>query len=201
MEAVVVLFVILFIISMLAFTVWANQRRKATWNEFAERLGLQSDGTSITGEVRDVQVHIYTETRGSGKNRSTYTIFEAQFPDGVMPVNVQIYREGMLSKLGKVFGGQDVEIGIPEVDSRVIIKGQDVDAVRSYLTRPDVSRGLVDLLEACRDLHVDLGQVTLEFPGAMSNDDRMQRILDLLVDGTRAVGGRGYGALKYDGQW
>jgi hypothetical protein len=201
MQIAITLFSILLAISVLAYVAWRNQRRKEVWAKFAARNGLRHDDTRMWGDVREIPVSIFTETRGSGKNRSTYTVFEAAIPGSGLPLNLHVYREGVLSKVGKVFGGDDIELGIPEIDDRVIIKGLDVGEVRSYLSRPDVSRGLSDLINACRDLEIDPGRVHLEFRGALVDDARLQRSLDLLVDGTRAVAGLGYGALKYEEGW
>ena len=42
-----------------------------------------------------------------------------------------IYRKGILSELGKLFGMQDIEIGDPEFDEAFIIKGTDEARVQN----------------------------------------------------------------------
>lgn len=87
----------------------------------------QAGGTDLklAGSINGKEIEIGTIVQGSGKHRSylTYARFSCQNPQNR---EFKIYREGILSKLGKSLGGQDIQIGDPEFDKTFIVKGDEM---------------------------------------------------------------------------
>ena len=105
----------------------ADQRRVLEiWREVALWMGAEIPQTSpgrwsvgqfcFTGRVAGVPLTLDTFVVPAGKSYTTYT--RAKTPVDASGVTFQIYREGSLSKLGKVLGAQDVQCGDAEYDQR-----------------------------------------------------------------------------------
>ncbi|MBI5359720.1 MAG: DUF3137 domain-containing protein [Planctomycetes bacterium] len=55
-----------------------------------------------------------------------------------------IYRKGLFSGLGELFGMRDIEVGYPEFDRNFIIKGNDEAKVRTLFANTEIRR-LIDI--------------------------------------------------------
>ena len=138
-------------------------------------------GGHLSGKYNSVKVKLLTETRGGGGNSSstTYYIIEASF-EGNLSLGLSIYKEGFFSKVGKVFGTQDIQVGWKELDDLVMIKGNDGREVKDFiLNKP----GLKD---AIRDLYLSSSLFSITDNGIYHEDtnsflldiDRAVQILD-----------------------
>ena len=137
------LVVVVMLVVVVAIGFVSVQKRKAqiqAWRSFAHehKLQLLQAGTfgnpKIRGQYRGMDVRLQIEIRGSGKHRKTYTRAIARFPMA-MPRGLNITREGFTDALAKLVGGQDIEIGNEELDSRLRIKGKDVPAVLALMAK------------------------------------------------------------------
>jgi hypothetical protein len=73
----------------------------------------------LEGSRDGVPVASYTETRGSGRSRTTYTIVEAFLPSP-LGCGLNLGRENVLTKLGEsLFNLKDIQIGSPAFDAAV----------------------------------------------------------------------------------
>lgn len=68
---------------------------------------------------------------GGSKNSSPYTRVEFQLEKSV-PV-LKLTPQGFFSGVSKFFGAQDIEIGVPEFDSRYMIAAQPPEFARTFL--------------------------------------------------------------------
>ena len=87
-------------------------------------------------------VTLDTYVVSTGKVTIVYTRMRAPYvnPDGF---RFRVYRRGVFSDLGKLLGGQDVEIGHPEFDRDFIIKGTDEGKLRQLFANPRI-RALIE---------------------------------------------------------
>jgi hypothetical protein len=87
-------------------------------------------------------VTLDTYVVSTGKVTIVYTRMRAPYvnPDGF---RFRVYRRGIFSDLGKLLGGQDVEIGHPEFDRDFIIKGTDEGKLRQLFSNPRI-RALIE---------------------------------------------------------
>lgn len=69
-------------------------------------------------------------------------MFEPPFELGL-----RVYREGFLSRMGKLLGFQDVQLGHPELDRLVMVKAADENAVRRLLGTSTAQTALLTLFE------------------------------------------------------
>ncbi len=111
-------------------TEYTRKKRNRLWSAVADALHLEfvpatglTGRPAIYGSQRGVQVNIDIRVYGNGKNQQTYTRVEAELPRET-PEDLLISKEGFFSGVGKLFGVQDIQVGIPKVDEAFIIKGR-----------------------------------------------------------------------------
>ena len=108
----------------IAVSYFNNKATQDAWGRFAMNSGLILNPGSmftaprVTGDYKGFDYVLYSFTRRHGKNSTTYTAINMNFPKYV-DCNLHIYQEGFLSKIGKAFGGQDIQIGEREFDEAV----------------------------------------------------------------------------------
>jgi hypothetical protein len=154
----------------IAWTIWTRKKQRANWILVSESLGLEyvDDyfNPSIVGSLEGFQVHVCVEARGGKNSRQQVTVFRVDIAD--LPQDLSIEDEWVGAKVAKLFGSQDVQLGLPKLDSRLLIKAQDADAVREWAQGEGVAKGLRKLsnLNAFR-----IRQNTLSFEEAGARTD------------------------------
>jgi hypothetical protein len=174
---------VFFIFGVLGLIIWAviwgAKHQKAVrenWANFAQRYGLQYAGTTfggISGWYGKASIRLNTITRGSGKNRSTYTQFHATI-NAPMPVGLVLYKEGLFSKLGKVFGGEDVQVGDPAIDNAFIIKAGDLLGAHRLLSIPQVKQALLYTIARHPGMRIEHRTVLWEESGVVHKPERLE---------------------------
>lgn len=145
------IFIIFIVGIVIAAIVWGAKHQKMVrenWATFAQRNNLQYMGTTyggMSGWFGRTQIRINTITRGSGKNRSTYTQYHATV-SSPMPSGFVLYKEGFFSKVGKMLGGEDVQIGDPAIDAAFIIKAGDLLGAHKLLSIAPVKQALLAIV-------------------------------------------------------
>lgn len=144
-----------------------------------------------------VQIDIYST---GGKNARYYTQVHVPWPDA--RTRCEVYPERFSSRLGKLLGMTDLEIGSPDFDREFIITGNSVEAVREVLT-PDVQRAIVGLrrLSAAPfsigdDIYVSIsgGKMLVKKHGYIREEALLVRYIESALDlYDRALGHNGAG--------
>ncbi len=182
----------------------SRQARLKAWGELAGNTGLtcESGGVfspiRVTGTYRGHGLILDTFTRSSGKNSQTYTriLLSANNPSNLA---LAIYEEGVMSKVGKALGMQDIQVGDADLDRRFIVKGRPEDAVVNLFAFGNLRQRLLD----ARSLNLTLNgdQVRFEARGVELDIGRLQSLFDLmseLADAVEKVGAYSY-AQPYSG--
>jgi hypothetical protein len=135
--------------------------RDEIWGQVASNLGAEFvDGGFFGGDVVRLQhgeweitLDEYTQSSGSGSNRSstTYTRMRAPF---VNKDNLyfELYRASIFSGLGKMLGFQDIEIDDPYFDEDFVIKGNSDEQVKYLFT----SQKLRNLIYQQSNVHLSI---------------------------------------------
>jgi hypothetical protein len=141
----------------------------------------------LTGMRDDVAVAIYTETRGSGKSRTTYSIVEASFPRP-LAFSMLVYRESAMAKFGKaVFGLKDIEVGSEQFDKAVRIKGSDPDRIARLLAGSGIQDRILTALQASPTISVTSKAALWEKRGTWLKAETYRQAMDLVVPIVRAL--------------
>ena len=142
----------------------------------------------LVGEREGVAIEVFLESRGSGKNRRTYTVVRARLP---RPFEVQcrIAREGLFTKLGKgLFGLRDLELGDPLFDGAVRIKAKDGLPVLSRLDKAEAKESIIALLAANHGAFVTDEAVQWERQGRYLEPEVIGPALELAGRAASALG-------------
>ncbi|MHC4840069.1 MAG: hypothetical protein ACYTDT_03780 [Planctomycetota bacterium] len=179
--------VIAVIVAVVIASVNHSKKVKETWRSVGAKYRMkvergQGMGSrpELSGNVNGIYVHVNTVTRGSGKNRSTYTVYSA-FSGASMPQGLSLTREGFFSKVGKMFGGQDIQVGDRRLDDGLIIKAQDAQGTIALLRIPQVRDALLYFVARHPGMVVNGQNLSFEEHGVASKMDRMSAAIDDLV--------------------
>ena len=93
---------------------------------------------------KSIQLHIVSSPGGNEEGGYEYTRLRS-----VLPVRNDfefvIQPEDFLNRLGKLFGGQDVEIGYPEFDKNVLVKTNNPERLKSLFAEEETRKPFIDL--------------------------------------------------------
>ncbi len=188
MEALFPLLFIGFFGVIIWFGLNSAKKRQKMYRDAATQLGLEcfAKGTygvpRLMGRYRGFEVVVDQEIHGSGKHKTTYTRFKAQ-PLERLPSGLNVSKEGLGGKIGKFFGGQDIQVGDKAVDDALLIKGTSEREVQEWFARPGVGQGVVRLVRQGSQARLteSEGGVILIL-GHMGSIDLLRRHLDNLID-------------------
>ena len=113
--------------------------KEEIWSQLSGEIGAeyQERGFFKEGKVvlshRQWEITLDTYTVHTGKTTIIYTRMRAPYVNRDS-FRFNIYRKNIFSGIGKMFGGQDIEVGDAFFDDQFIIKGEPEHLVRSLLT-------------------------------------------------------------------
>ncbi len=134
MVAVVPILIVLAVVAVIIAAGSANRRTHQIWAHAANQLGLDISAPSVFGNPtisgRSGSVTVDAGIVGSGDNaRTRYRV--AYSP---LAPSFTLQRESGTRRIMKMFGGQDLEIGDPAFDDAFVVKADDSEALRAFLT-------------------------------------------------------------------
>ena len=146
----------------------SKKARQAAWSRAAAALDMHFAqggffGTDrIQGQLNGCGVEVYIFTRGSSKNRTTYTGIRIK---GDLFFGLKMRKEGVGSSIGKLFKGEDLQVGDAFFDREVHIDGDPLESMA--LLNAEARAAVLDLLS--QGGSVDNGVVEWETRGAMKD--------------------------------
>ncbi len=143
-----------------------RRQREEALTIVAQRLG----GTLVPGSFwQQPKITFEYKTHASsieyystgGKHPTLYTRLFFHLPR--MPaLSVRIYPEHFFSKIGKFFGGQDIQLGDPNFDEKFMIKGSDEARVKEFLS-PQVRQAAFELRALTMNDHIEISTESTSF--------------------------------------
>ncbi|MFT5583245.1 MAG: hypothetical protein ACI9VR_000823 [Cognaticolwellia sp.] len=188
MEAMFPLLFVGFFGMIIWFGLNSAKKRQQLYRDSAATLGLECFASGkwgiprLMGQYRGFEVVVDQEIHGSGKHKTTYTRFKAQ-PLKPLPLGLNVSKEGLGSKIGKFFGGQDIQIGDKRLDDALLIKGQSEVEVQKWFQQAGVGQAVMRFVRQGSQARLtdSEGGVILVL-GHMGTTALLQRNLDALVD-------------------
>jgi hypothetical protein len=190
-----------------AYDGWRQFAREAG-REFVDRGYIRPDSNQpgrwlfgpwveVHFRVRGYPAVLETFLEGVGKNAQRYTILHLTLPwKGVGGFGVS--REGVLSRLGKLVGMPDLQVGHPDFDRAFVIKGSDERTVRSLLDDVGIRQTLLAQRGGAFGLRPANGQkaegraeLYFEEIGLINEPDRLKalsRLFEETVDRAQRLG-------------
>ncbi len=179
--------------ALLGVVLWlahrGNQRRRVTWRQAADALGLRfmlgswSETGEISGRHLGRQVRVYTFRERSGRSTYTYTRIEVELQ---LALRLRIFREGLWQKVTKVFGAEDLQTGDDAFDRRFMIQGDDAETIRRILS-PQVREMLLHCDMTCGGVEVSNQGVVWQVQGHLSSSARIVSLVRSLSETAQAV--------------
>lgn len=152
MEGLIPLFMMGGFFSLIAFVIyWSKKSHNDAWSRAAEQLRLDykqggfGKHSQLTGKYRGYFVSVDIEVHSHGKSSTTYTRYKV-WPTLPIPDGLVVTKEGLLNKIGKFLGGQDIQVGDPVVDNALLIKGRSESEVVEFFQRTGAGRHLLQLM-------------------------------------------------------
>ncbi len=179
------------VVGIVVLAIYFGQKKKERWRAFGERHGLEVNGlgwsqtASMTGRYRGLPVAIRVEVHGYGRNRKHYTRFLAGYRQPV-PSGLAVDKEGFGAKVAKFFGGQDIDLGLPEADRRLRIKGHDEEEVREFFRAPGVVQAVLHFVTKMDGALTESAGTILKL-GFVGDPNQLERRLDACVDVVYAI--------------
>jgi hypothetical protein len=176
--------------------------KEEVWRELSQEIGSDFvDGGFWKGDKVlarhgqwTITLDTYTVSSSNGNNHqsTTYTRLRAPYvnKDGF---RFTIYRKGLFSGLGKLFGMQDVAVGFPEFDDAFIIKGNNEAKLRELFANSRL-RQLIAMQPSIRmTVKDDEGWFGADFPdgvdelhfqayGVIKDIDRLKSLYYLFAE-------------------
>lgn len=181
--------IIIGLFAALVLIFFAVQRRLSAiadreWDTAAEGLGLRhrrrglSEGREMTGKVSGLRVRVDTVVRGSGNQKRMYTRYEVRHSRRI-GFALKLTREGVLSRIGKLLGRKDIEVGDPGFDEKVKVSGRHPRRAAEFLT-PSRRECILRALSADPGLEIREWGLVLERSG-VNRSETIRATLEALV--------------------
>ncbi len=163
----------------------AKQMQSSAWKELASELGGKFvDGGffhpgSVQTQIRDRTITLDTYSVISGEYNTIYTRIRipAHERDSFQ---FTIFRTGLIGKIDKVLGSQDIEIGDTDFDRAFTIQSNNELRVRALLTNPRI-RGLIQRQKSIR-LVLRNNELYFEAQGIIKDAERLKLLFDLFKE-------------------
>jgi len=129
-------FLLIVVIAFICYALVNSQNIGREWQRFASLRGGRYDSGGIFRRRRvtwnhagsPVTIDIYAT---GGKNSTYFTQMHFHWPD--RSFRLEVYPEGIMARMGKFFGMQDVQIGSAWFDQRFVITGNREEDLRRLL--------------------------------------------------------------------
>ena len=174
---------------MFDFLFRRTRERRATWAKVAEELGgtfhlasgfWRRKTERIEAVVSGVPVVLDIFVVSTGKSSHPYTRARASYARGPGP-KLRVYRQGVLSALGKAIGLQDVALGeLPAFDAEFMVKSDNDAVARALWSRPEMERMLSTFSRA--RFESDAEEVVLVDSGRWEEANRLRAGIQLVAD-------------------
>jgi hypothetical protein len=114
--------------------IW-QELAKETNGTFTEGYSWRSDSTEIEYKTWKIIFDNYRLWSGKNSTQMTRVITPITLKDNF---KFEIYREGFVRKIEKLFGAQDIEIGYPDFDKAFIIKSNNEFKIKTLLRNKEI---------------------------------------------------------------
>lgn len=159
--------------------------KKEVWNELSSAINAEFQEGGFLGKdkvivnTKEWTITLDTYTVSNGKSSTTYTRMRAPYvnKDGF---SFKVYRTGVFSGFGKLFGMKDIEVGFPEFDQNFIIQGNDEEKVKTLFSNTNI-RSLIEMQPRFHlEVKDDEGWFRTEFPDGV--DELYFRVVGVIKD-------------------
>ena len=162
-----------------------NRNVNKHWEALAPRMGLRYDKgqmfktlPTMLGTVDGREVKIWTYTRRSSDTTTRYSAINVGVNNEVMH-RFALRPEGVVNKMFKSMGAEDIEIGHPDFDQQFIIKANPPELARHMLADREVR----EMASELKRISITFGQNNVGYSqvGLITDADRLEKLLALMA--------------------
>ncbi len=173
------------------------KRSKSEWRQDAASLGMTLEygpPRRLVGNHKGVAVRVTRiaerkhQMMGSNTRVVYYSLIEMKL-ENPHPPGLRIANEGMGTKLGKMFGAEDIEIGHEQFDSALRVQAESEEQARAYLDRPGVVEAFGRLYGIGQHLRLEASVLSVRFQG-VRHGLALRQMLDMATAQARIIDDR-----------
>ncbi|AKF09052.1 hypothetical protein [Sandaracinus amylolyticus] len=159
----------------------------ASWGAIATTEGLTYDATrsQIYGRVADTSVQVVVTT----EKGALVTRAEARF-DPPLGLGLSVYRTGVAENVGKLFGAQDVQVGVAAFDAAFTVKARDEAGARRALGG-EAAEAIVRIATIARAVSADDAGIRVQLDGVAHDARAVGTVVRALAEAARGMRGVG----------
>lgn len=188
-QTITLIFLIILIIgigSCFALVGYYSYKEQKKYRSILRRQAEKRNGELSGGLLySDPKLHFY---HGSNKitletvsgRYSTTTYVEVKL-DQHVDKKMVIYKEKYISKIGKILGMQDIELGYPDFDQEIIVKGSDEKFVKKVLTNEIQYTLLKQIKELKLNIIFRNGYLGIYFKDYFRNEEDCDDVFNLCI--------------------
>lgn len=184
------IFGILVVISALGIAYLRKSEQTASHNieELAQKLGLTfhkgslKHEPSLKGTYRGIPIDVQSVVTSSGSSLIYTTTYTVALTGTHIPLDLVVYREGILSKIGKAFCSEDIQLDDPELDKTFIIKGASHHNARLFFARQNIKYCFLEMSREGENFRFENKTLFFELPHRLLEEEaHLQNHLDRIV--------------------
>ena len=142
---------------------------------------FSDDPRHLTGEYRGESVQVYERRRqelGTREDiRRHFIHYEIGLP-AFVPDKMAIYDDRNVSERTTMFEDSDLQVGRTELDEAFVVRGQEPEAIRSFLDRDEVAAPLVALADDRYEVEIEEGILTVTEKSSLLDDGALDDLVD-----------------------
>jgi hypothetical protein len=147
-----------------------------------EPLAYDAVRSRLSGRFEWCSIAVSIETvRGMLR---TYAVAQLAAPLGI---GLQVYKTGFAQNVGKLFGAQDVQVGVPEFDAYFTVKAASAEAARAVLGS-GAAAALARLIAPHREIRADDERVEIHSAGVVDDAREIALLVRSLAEVARSLG-------------
>ncbi|MBK1813172.1 DUF3137 domain-containing protein [Clostridium sp. YIM B02505] len=172
--------------------------KKEIWQQLAREINADYvyngiwKGDRVEAHVDNWTVVLDTYVVSTGKSTITYTRMRAPFVN-LDNFYFKIYRSGIFSGIGKMFGMEDINVGYPQFDDAFIIKGNSESKVKALFANDNIRRLIEYQPSISLEIKDDEGYFKSHFPdgvdelyfnvvGVIKDVERLKELYELFAE-------------------
>lgn len=132
-------------------------KKESIWKNFSKQLGGiyiegqygQLDGTLVSYDGWNIKFDYYDLYSGKFSSRFTRVFVSINSLDNF---RFEVYNNGAIRSIEKIFGAQDIEIGIKEFDNKYILKSNDGFKLKKLLQNQEIRK----LIQSQKEVNIEI---------------------------------------------
>jgi hypothetical protein len=162
-----------------------KQRRNTVWRQLASEIGAEYVESGLFGasqvkaHIKDWIITLDTHSVSSGDSGELYTRMSASFQNK-SELQFTVFRAGIVSKLDKALGTKQINIGDPDFDRNLVVRGKNEAQVQAFFTNQKI-RQMIQAQPSIR-LNVTGNALLFETQGFIKDVERLKSLFELFKE-------------------